>query len=426
MSYTELKRILRSTQALERFNKLYGIRDVGYTYQMSRYTQIVKLHEDVFNNEAGLCVVSSPGRCEVVGNHTDHNQGIVLAAAINLDALACVAMRDDNIVRLNSEGYGMVEVNLDHLVPDPAEEGTTAALIRGVAAGMQKHGFKIGGFDAAVTSDVLSGSGMSSSAAFEVLICAILDQLYNGFTMDSTLRAQISQYAENVFFMKPSGLMDQMACSTGGLVGIDFKNPEPEVTPIHYAFADKGYALVVINTGGSHDDLTADYAAIPNEMLAVASYFGEQSLRRVRKEQILQEMHTLRENAGDRAVLRALHYYAENDRSLHAMKALVEDDVEAFLQVIRQSGISSWTLLQNVSLLSAENQPLAISLALADTLLAGKGVSRIHGGGFAGTTLHFVPLDMVDTFTSEMNKVFGDNASHVVDVRDEGAFVVFS
>lgn len=426
MNYTELKRVLKSTEAMERFRKLYGIRDVGYTYQMSRYTHLAKLHEEVFNNENSLCVVSSPGRSEIVGNHTDHNQGIVLAAAINLDAVACVAKRDDDQVRLLSEGYGMVEVHLGDLTPKPQEEGTTAALIRGVAAGMQKHGFKIGGFDATVSSDVLSGSGMSSSAAFEVLICAILDQLYNGFVMDSTLRAQICQYAENVFFMKPSGLMDQMACSTGGLVGIDFKNPQPEVTPIHYAFADKGYALVVMNTGGSHDDLTADYAAIPNEMLAVASFFGEKSLRKVRKEQVMQEIHALREKVGDRAVLRALHYYAENERSIHAMKALIADDVDAFLQVIRQSGISSWTLLQNVSLLSAESQPLAVSLALADTLLAGKGASRIHGGGFAGTTLHFVPLDMVDFFTSEMNKVFGEHASHVVDVRDEGAFVVFS
>lgn len=425
MSYMDLKRVIKSTQAMERFSKLYGIRDVGYTYQMSRYTQIVKLHEDVYNNENNIAVISSPGRSEVIGNHTDHNHGIVLAAAINLDALACVASRDDHLVRLMSEGYGMVEVSLDMLEPVEEEAGTTAALIRGVAAGMQMHGYRIGGFDAAVTSDVLSGSGMSSSAAFEVLICAVLDQLYNGFVMDSTLRAQISQYAENQFFMKPCGLMDQMACSTGGLVGIDFRNPEPEVIPIQYSFAEKGYAMVVVNTGGSHDDLTADYAAIPEEMLSVAAYFGESSLRRVRKEQVLQEIPALREKAGDRGVLRALHFYEENERTLQAIKALKEDHITLFFRMIKESGISSWTMLQNVTLHNPASQPLAVSLALADILLQGEGASRIHGGGFAGTTLHFVPLDRVSQFTEEMNKVFGENACHVVDVRSEGAFIVF-
>lgn len=426
MNYVEMNRFLRTAEAMERFNRLYGLKDSGYTYQMTRYSKLLRLHEDVFANEDGLSIVSAPGRSEIIGNHTDHNHGIVLAAAINLDTVACVARRQDMTVQLHSEGYQPVTLSLETLQPDEKEAGTTAALVRGVAARMKELGYKVGGFDANVTSDVLSGSGLSSSAAFEVLVCAIFDHLYNGFVIGSTERAQIAQYAENHFFMKPCGLMDQMACSTGGLVAIDFKNPDPAVTPISFSFADKGYAIVVVNTGGSHNDLTADYAAIPREMKAAANVLGEAVLRNVRREQFMQEIPAVREKAGDRAVLRSLHFFNENERVLEAVSALQKGDVEAFFSAIERSGRSSWTLLQNVITAASDFQPLALAQAVADMLLDGRGVSRVHGGGFAGTTLHFVPLDMVERFAAEMDRIFGEGASHIIDVRPDGAAVVFA
>ncbi len=426
MNYVELNRYLRTGEAMERFNRLYRLRDSGYAYQMTRYSKLVRLHEDIFANDDGLSFVSAPGRSEIIGNHTDHNHGIVLAAAINLDTLACVARRQDMTVQLHSEGYQPVVLSLDSLAPDEKEAGTTAALIRGVAARMQELGYSIGGFDANVTSDVLSGSGLSSSAAFEVLVCAIFDHLYNGFVIGPTERAQIAQHAENCFFMKPCGLMDQMACSTGGLVAIDFKNTEPDITPVSFSFADMGYAIVVVSTGGSHDDLTADYAAIPREMKAAANALGEPVLRNVRRERFMQEIPVVREKAGDRAVLRSLHFFDENDRVLEAVSALQKGDMPAFFSAIERSGRSSWTMLQNVVTAAADFQPLALSLAVAGTLLNGCGVSRVHGGGFAGTTLHFVPLDMVEAFAGEMDRIFGENASHIIDVRPDGAAVVFA
>lgn len=426
MTYIEMNRYLRTAEAMERFNRLYGLKDSGYTYQMTRYSKLLRLHEDIFANDEGLAILSAPGRTEIIGNHTDHNNGIVLAAAINLDTLACVARRQDMAVQLHSEGYPPVSLSLSDLEPAEAEAGTTAALIRGVAARMSAMGYVIGGFDANVTSDVLSGSGLSSSASFEVLVCAVFDHLYNGGVIGATERARIAQYAENYYFMKPCGLMDQMACSTGGLVAIDFKNPEPDVMPVAYSFADKGYAIAVVNTGSSHDDLTADYASIPREMKEAANALGETVLQKVRRERFMQEIPLVREKAGDRAVLRSLHFFSENDRVLEAVDALQSDDLAAFFSAVERSGRSSWMLLQNVLTASAQNQPLAVSLAVADTLLAGRGVSRVHGGGFAGTTLHFIPAEMAGQFAETMDAIFGDNACRIIDVRPDGAVVAFS
>lgn len=426
MNYIELNRHLKTMEAVERFNRLYGLKGSGYAYQMTRYGKLVRLHEDIFANDGGLCMVSAPGRSEIIGNHTDHNHGAVLAAAINLDTVACVARRGDMAVRLHSEGYPPLELSLDSLAPDEKEAGTTAALIRGVAARMKELGYRIGGFDATVTSDVLSGSGLSSSAAFEVLVCAVFDHLYNGFQVGAIQRAQIAQYAENRFFLKPCGLMDQMACSAGGLVAIDFKNPEPDVTPLSFSFARHGYAMAVVNTGGSHQDLTDDYAAIPREMKAAANALSEPVLRGVRMERFMQEIPLVREKAGDRAVLRALHFFTENGRVAEAVAALQKDDVQAFFSAVKRSGLSSWMLLQNVATHPGDFQPLSVSQAVADALLEGRGVSRVHGGGFAGTTLHFVPLDMVDSFAAGMDRVFGEGATQIIDVRPEGPAVVFA
>ena len=338
--------------------------------------------------------------------------------------MACVSPRTDDKVFVQSQGFPAIELTLADLAPRKDEEGTSAALVRGVAAGMAERGFKIGGFDAAITSDVLSGSGLSSSAAYEVLMCAIFDALYNGFTVNSTLRAQIAQYAENVYFGKPSGLMDQMASSTGGLVTIDFKG-EPQVTPLSFGFNEAGYSLVVVNTGSSHDNLTAEYASIREEMQAVAQALGEKVLRQVRPEQVWQQINPLREKLGERAVLRAFHFFEENERVKQQVHAIRMNDLGAMFESVKASGESSWMLLQNVYPGGSVHQSLALALAMAASMLKDKGAWRVHGGGFAGTTLNFVPNEMVDAFVQRMEKVFGAHSCFVLDVRPEGAAIVF-
>ena len=419
--YASMIRNLKSAPVMERLNHLYGNRDGMMVAQSARYIALLKRHEELFNCEDGpVVLISAPGRTEIGGNHTDHNRGKVLAAAVNLDTVAAVSARSDMLVHLHSEGYPAMTLDLSDLQPREEEKGTTAALIRGVADRMTQLGYKVGGFDAACTSNVTSGSGLSSSAAFEVLICAVLDKLYNGWTLDYKLRAQISQYAENVHFGKPSGLLDQMASSAGGLVHIDFKGDDPVVRPMNYDFSQKGYALVVVNTGGSHADLTDAYAAIPSEMKAVAACFGESCLRRVRPEQIVQELPRLREEVSDRAIMRAMHFFQENTRVVKQVEALESDDLNAFFDAIISSGRSSFMYLQNVYA-SQEDQSLSLALCLAEDKLKGKGAWRIHGGGFAGTTLNFVPVCELDAFISEMESAFGEHSCQILDIRPEGA-----
>ena len=424
--YAQMLSKLKHTPAMERFSEVYGHREGELARQLTRYSRLVKLHEDIFHADASpLYMVSAPGRIEIAGNHTDHNNGRVLAAAVNLDCVACVSPRDDDTVRVHSEGFPDIEMTLDNLDPVPGEEGTSAALVRGVAAGMRQRGYRIGGFDAAVTSDVLSGSGLSSSAAYEVMVCAIWDALYNGFVVDSTVRAQIAQYAENVYFGKPSGLMDQMASSTGGLVAIDFKEETPKVTPLAFPFYDKGYSIVVVNTGSSHENLTGEYAAIREEMQAVAGMFGEKVLRNVRPDQLWQRLGPVREKLGERAVLRAFHYISENERVKQQVQALQKGELETMLQSVIASGRSSWMLLQNVYP-AGIHQPMALALSMASIMLEGKGAWRVHGGGFAGTTLNFVPNDITETFVHRMENVFGEGSCIILDVRPAGAALVFS
>ena len=423
--YSQLLAQINRPAAVERFSRIYGHREGTLAAQLTRYARLIKAHQDFFHSYGPLYLISAPGRTEIIGNHTDHNRGRVLAGAVNLDCVACVCPRADRTVRIISKGYPAIELSLDDLSVHPVEEGTSAALVRGVAKGMQERGYLLGGFDAAVTSAVLGGSGLSSSAAYEVLICAILDTLYNGFTVDATTRAQISQYAENVYFGKPSGLMDQMACSTGGMIAIDFKQDDPQITPMAFSFQDAGYSLVVVNTGGSHDNLTAEYAAIRTEMEAVAAEFGERVLRQVRPEQLWQRLPELRKKLGERAVLRAFHFMDENTRVKGMIQAVKNNDLGAVFQHVIASGESSWTLLQNIYP-AGTSQPLALALAMAAVMLRGKGAWRVHGGGFAGTTLNFVPNDEVEHFVREMEAVFGEKCCFVLDVRPEGAAVMFA
>jgi galactokinase len=425
--YAQMIRNLKTPEVMKRLTTLYGQRDGMLVKQTLRYTHMLKRHEELFSEDGPVLLVSAPGRTEIGGNHTDHNRGKVLAAAVNLDTMAAVSRRDDRQVFLHSEGYEPLSLSLDDLAPREAERGTTTALVRGVAGRMAEEGFEIGGFNAAVSSTVSSGSGLSSSAAFEVMACAIFDALFNGWRMDAVKRAQCAQYAENVYFGKPSGLMDQMASSVGGLTWIDFKNDEPRIETIACDFAAKGYAVVVTGTGGSHDDLTAQYAAIPREMREVAACFGEPFLRRVRPEQFLQNIPMIREKLGagrgDRAILRAAHYFEENRRVDEMADALRADDLPRFFANVVESGRSSAMYLQNV-FADGGTREVALALMLAEKKLEGKGAWRVHGGGFAGTTLSFVPLSDLVSFVKDMNAVFGENSCQPLDIRPEGAAVV--
>ena len=407
---------------MERFSRLYGRRDGELARQLTRYTQLVKQHEDMFHATEALYLISAPGRTEIAGNHTDHQNGRVLAAAVNLDMLAAVSSRQDDLVHIYSEGFPKLELDLADLSVHADEKGTSAALVRGTAARMKELGMKIGGFDATVTSDVLSGSGLSSSAAYEVMMGAIFDALYNDFTEDPVLRAEIAQYAENVYFGKPCGLMDQMASSVGGMVSIDFK-AEPVIQPVTFGFADAGYSLIVVDTRASHDDLTDEYAAIRTEMSAVAELFGEKSLRMVRPEQVMQNIALIREKVNDRAALRAIHFFNENNRVKQQLANIKHNDLGAFFSLIIESGNSSWMLLQNVHV-AGSSQPLALALAIAEEMLKDRGAWRVHGGGFAGTTLNFVPNELTGEFVKRMESVFGANCCYVLDVRPEGAAMV--
>ena len=423
--YANMIRSLKSPEGMQRLMHLYGNRDGMLVEQTARYTGILKRHEELFHEtEQEVMLISAPGRTEIGGNHTDHNSGRVLAAAVNLDTLSEVSARNDMEVNVYSDGYAPLKLDLNNLEVVESEKGTTAALIRGVAARMKELGYKIGGFNAAVTSSVASGSGLSSSAAFEVMVCAILDQLYNGFSIDFITRAKISQYAENVFFGKPCGLMDQTACAVGGFVAIDFADPAaPVIEKLDLDIGSAGYCLCIVNTGGNHSDLNEDYASVPAEMKSVAAHFGKSVLRGRSYADVLAELPALRESVGDRALMRALHFIEENDRVAAQKKAIENGDMEAFLAGVLASGDSSFKQLQNVyTVKNVGEQGLSLALALCKHLLDGKGGAwRVHGGGFAGTVQAFVPLSLRDEFKRVMDGAFGENACSVLNIRPEGA-----
>lgn len=418
--YAFMLRQLRSESAAARLETLYGTRDHMVEKQIERYEKLILRHESCFRSEQPVLLISAPGRSEIGGNHTDHNRGKVLAAAINLDTVAAVSARNDSRVNIYSEGHPELHLDLGCLEKVPAEEGHSEALVRGVAAGMKQAGMNIGGFDAVMTSTVASGSGLSSSAAYEVLVTGIFDALFNRFEMNFVTRAKIGQYAENVYFGKPCGLLDQMASAAGGLVTVDFKNPDPAVRAMNYDFAAKGYSLVVVATGGSHDDLTPCYAAIPAEMKQAAALLDGKDLRDVDEALFMERIGELRKTVGDRAIMRAIHFYRENRRVEKQVAALDQDRLNDFLAEINESGRSSFMYLQNVYA-GEKEQGLSLALCLAEGLLKDRGAWRVHGGGFAGTTLNFVPADLLDSFVSTMEKAFGAGCCNVLAIRPEGA-----
>lgn len=412
---------LETPETAAQLARLYGNDPETVAKQKARYGAMIRQHRKLFGDRGKIALISAPGRTEIGGNHTDHNHGRVLAAAVNLDTLCAVTPRNDMTVQFQSHGYSPIEISLDDLSVHDDEKGTTMALIRGVAAGMKEAGYRIGGFDAVVTSTVAGGSGLSSSAALEVMLTGVLDALYNRFDMPYVLRAQISQRAENSWFGKPSGLLDQMASAAGGLVTVDFRDPaQPEVQALQYDFARKGYALVVVATGGSHADLTDQYSAIPAEMRAVARCCGQSVLRDVTAEELTARAAEIRKSAGDRALMRAFHFVNEDARVPEQVKALREDRMEDFLQLIIDSGRSSYMYLQNVYG-PGTDQSLSLALCMAEEMLAGKGAWRIHGGGFAGTTLNFVPTAEIGRFVETMDRTFGEGACKVLNIRPEGA-----
>lgn len=394
-------------------------------YQKERYMNALKSFEALYGDQE-VEIYSAPGRSEVGGNHTDHQYGKVLATSINLDAIAIVEKTDDELIQIKSEGYDAIEIHLSSLLPREDEKESSEALTRGVAAKLKEEGYKIGGFKAYVTSDVLNGAGMSSSAAYEVLIGNIFSGLYNDGNIDPVFLAQAGQYAENEYFGKPCGLMDQMASSVGGMINIDFENPKvPLVKQVHVDFEGYGHSLCIVDTKGSHADLTEDYAAIPAEMKQVANYFEEDVLRKVDKTEFYLNLPKIREILGDRAVLRAMHLFEENKRVDEQVSALEEGDFETFKKLIKASGDSSFKYLQNVySSHELDNQSVSIGLAISDVILEGKGVSRVHGGGFAGTIQAFVPNEIVGMYKKTMESVFGEGSCHILKVRNYGGMKV--
>ena len=413
----------------EKLKRLYGENKIESAKE--RYLKTIGGFENLYGNR-DIEIISVPGRSEILGNHTDHNHGCVLAAAINLDMIAVVSKSlvpggRKSHIRIQSAEFGLNEVDIENLAPDESEKYASAAIIRGVCNKFAELGYEIGGFDAYTTSDVLIGSGLSSSAAFEVLVGFTLNHLYNNDKISPVEIAKIGQYAENNYFGKPCGLMDQTACSVGGFVAIDFKDPsEPVVEKVDFDLTKSGYSLCIVSPGGSHDGLTDEYAAITKEMKQVASYFGKEVLRDVDRNESNANIKKLRELFGDRAILRAMHYLAENVRVLAGTEALKDGNFERFLQLVTSSGNSSFKYLQNVYAPSdPHNQEISLAIALSEEALANKQAAvRVHGGGFAGTIQAFIPKKSVNEYFDKIKPVFGENSCLELAVRYDGAAVV--
>ena len=407
---------IKNTQILK---KIYG---ENAKAQLDRYEKIQNKFVELFG-DGDISFFSTSGRSEIIGNHTDHNHGLVMAAGIDLDAVAAVKKTDDNKVYLVSEGYkDMNVIDLNDLTLQIKERGTTNALIRGIAYHLKEDlNFNIGGFKAYVQSDVFSGSGLSSSAAIEVLIYTIFNFLYNEGTLDNVEGAKTSQWAENNYFGKPCGLMDQTACALGKLVFIDFNDPaNPIIEGLDFDFNKEGYSIIITDVHADHADLTQEYAAITQEMKAVAKYYGKEYLRDVSENVFYSGLMNLREQVSDRAIMRAIHFFDENKRVLQAREAIKNNDLKSFFDAINKSGESSWKLLQNTHATGSLNQAMTLALALSQKILDGEGACRIHGGGFGGTILAFVPKKIHDFYISEMEKVFGKDACCELSVRPVG------
>ena len=408
---------------------LYGIDDKIIGRHFERYDNLARKYIEQFG-EGELHFFSAPGRTEICGNHTDHNHGRVLAASIDLDSIAAANTNEQGKVVLYSEGYpDAFEVDLNHLHRIDSEKGTTSALIRGIAFKLSELGYEIGGFNACVTSDVLPGSGLSSSASIEVLIGTIFNTLFNDERIPVEELAKIGQFAENRYFGKPCGLMDQLACAVGGIIAIDFENPfEPVIKRVSFDFSEKNYRVLVVDTGGNHADLTDDYASIPAEMKSVARALGAEVCREIDYDQLLHKAKSLRVQVGDRALLRAFHFLCENERVVHQVNSLESGDFQTFLRLVEESGNSSCKWLQNI--FSANNiheQGMTLALALTEQYLdqIGAGACRVHGGGFAGAIQVFLPKGAVAVYTELMESVFGAESVLLLNIRSYGALHAF-
>lgn len=409
----------------EKLALLYG-RD-QLSAQKARYTEAIDAFTALYGDREDLSLFSAPGRTEIAGNHTDHNHGRVVAASVDMDVIAVVSPTDNGVIRIQSKGYPQDTVSLSDLEIKPEEENKAIALIRGTAARFAQKGHRTGGFDAYTTSNVLKGSGLSSSAAFEVLVGTILSHLYNDAAVSPVEIAKYAQYAENVYFGKPSGLMDQMASSVGSVITIDFADTEnPVIEKIDFDMAAMGCALCIVDVGGNHADLTHEYAAITAEMKAVAGFFGRDVLRGVSYRDLMANAPLLRAQFGDRAFLRAIHFVKENERVGAIVHALKDKNYPRFLRLVTESGDSSYRYLQNVYAASdPKEQSMAVALEMAEDLLNGRGAYRVHGGGFGGTTQNFVPLDLLDQFRTGIESVFGAGSCHVLSIRPLGGTRVF-
>ena len=405
----------------EKLQAVY-VRDSAVEYQKKRYVSTIKEFINIFGDDRDIIITSAPGRTEVCGNHTDHNNGKVLAASVNLDAIAVCAVSPSNTVRVQSIGHAINVVDLDRLLPDESEFGRSTAMVRGVLAKIKDIGYEIGAFDAVTTSDVMGGSGLSSSAAFEVLLGTSISYLFNDGKISPVDIAKIAQYSENVFFGKPSGLLDQTASSVGTFVTIDFQSTEnPVIKKVDFDFSKSGYSLCIVDTGGSHSDLTDDYAAVRSEMESVAKAMGRNVLREISFEEFRAAVPKLFGTVNDRALLRAYHFYGENERVDNAVNALENGDFEQFKEIIIESGKSSYMLNQNVfSPSNPTEQRLSLALCITENMLKGKGAYRVHGGGFAGTIQAFVPNEMLDDYKTAIENVFGIGNCHVLIVRPVG------
>lgn len=421
-AYQQLKTLLASRAMDEAFSRVYIPAQFDTQYQ--RFTQVLEEFKARFDEKGtrDIRLFSAPGRTEVGGNHTDHNYGKVLAASISLDVVAAAAKNDEGVVRIKSAGYPMDVVSCSDLAVRDADAGRSRSLVRGMLDRFVQLGYKVGGFDATTASQVLSGSGLSSSAAFEVLIGTLINHLYNDGKVSPVEIAKIAQYAENVHFKKPCGLLDQMACSVGGFVTIDFADPQkPVIGKVAFDFASCGHALCIVDTKGSHSDLTDDYAAIRSEMEAVAGFFGKKVLRETDKQSVLDNAAAIAKQCGERAVLRAVHFFNENERVDKEVQSLESGDFEAFKRLVIESGFSSYLYNQNVfTSKRPKNQPLSLALLVSEEILRGRGAWRVHGGGFAGTIQAFVPLDMLDSYANAMRALFGNDACYVLNIRPVG------
>ena len=424
---TELRKQLTEGAYKDTLAYLYCADEAGVAFQTARYLKALDRFCEIYGDKGQeITLFSAPGRTEVGGNHTDHQHGRVLAASVNLDVIAVVAKNDTDIITVESEGFAPDVVNHTELAPVASEESTSAALIRGTCAGFVERGFAKGGFEAYTTSNVLKGSGLSSSAAFEVLIGTILNHLYNDGKIDAVTIAQNAQYSENVFFGKPCGLMDQTASSVGGFVGIDFEDTsKPIVKQVNFDFAHCGHNLVIVDTKGDHADLTPDYASIGNEMRAVAACFGKSVLREVDEAEFFAKIGELKGKLSDRALTRAIHFFSDNQLAADELAALEANDFDLFKKLILKSGASSFMYLQNAySIQKPESQGIPLGIAMTQKMLEGKGAWRVHGGGFAGTMQAFVPVEMTEAYKKMVEGLFGEGACHVLSIRPVGAVQV--